>query len=193
MVAAGLLFFALFSVALGRPTARDELHVHERRSDVPSGFKYLGKADPNALLSLRLAVAQGDPAGLEAALYDVSTPGSKNYRQHLSKAEVSSITQLRESAADTEEQAQAFVTPKPDSTIAVKTWLSRNNVTTMATSAAGDWIILQIPVAKANAMLGTQFGKYAHEETNTTMIRTLAYSVPASVKEHIDVIHPATS
>lgn len=101
MVAAGLLFFALFAVTLGRPTARDELHVHERRSDVPSGFKYLGKADTSALLSLRIAVAQGDPAGLEAALYDVSTPGSKNYRQHLSKAEVSPTTQLRESAANT--------------------------------------------------------------------------------------------
>ncbi len=104
MVAAGLLFFASCSLTLGRPTARDELHVHERRSDVPNGFKYLGKADPDALLSLRIAVVPSNPAGLEAALYDVSTPGSKNYRKHLTKAEVSFIArQACESAADPEE------------------------------------------------------------------------------------------
>ena len=89
MVAAGLLFCAFFySFALGWPTAHDTLHVHEKRSDVPSTFKYVGEADPSAMLDLRIALVQSDLAGLEAALYDVSTPGSKNYRQHLTKAQV---------------------------------------------------------------------------------------------------------
>ena len=89
MIAAGLLLFGLFSsVALGRPTAHDVLHVHERRTEVPSGFKYVGTADPNAMLDLRIALVQSDPAGLQAALYDVSTPGSENYRKHLTKAQV---------------------------------------------------------------------------------------------------------
>lgn len=88
MVAAGLLFFGLFTLALGRPTAHDPLHVHERRTEVPSGFKYVGKADPGAMLDLRIALVQADPAGLQAALYDVSNPDSANYRKHLSKAEV---------------------------------------------------------------------------------------------------------
>ena len=45
MIAAGLLLFSLFSsVALGRPTAHDVLYVHERRAEVPSGFKYVGTA-----------------------------------------------------------------------------------------------------------------------------------------------------
>ncbi|KAI0644613.1 family S53 protease-like protein [Trametes meyenii] len=176
MVAAGLLFFASLSLALARPTGIDELHVHERRSNVPYGFRYIGKADPNATLNLRIALAQSNPAGLEAALYDVSTPGSKNYRQHLSKAEV-----------------QALVTPKPESVKAVTTWLSKNNVATAQASPAGDWLSIEVPVSKASALLGTQFGEYAHEKSNTTVIRTLAYSVPASVKGHLDVIFPATS
>ena len=88
MVAAGLLFFGLFTLALGRPTAHDPLHVHERRTEVPSGFQYVGKADPGAMLDLRIALVQGNPAGLQAALYDVSNPDSANYRKHLSKAEV---------------------------------------------------------------------------------------------------------
>lgn len=88
MVAAGLFFFAFFAVALARPTTNDEFHVHERRADVPKGFAYRGQASPDATLDLRIALVQNNPAGLEAALYDVSTPGSSNYRKHLSKAQV---------------------------------------------------------------------------------------------------------
>lgn len=90
MLAAGLLLFGLLSCALGRPTAHDTLHVHERRAEVPEGFTYVGKAEPSAMLDLRIALVQGDSSGLEAALYDVSNPDSANYRKHLSKAEVRS-------------------------------------------------------------------------------------------------------
>ncbi|KAI9068395.1 subtilisin-like protein [Trametes sanguinea] len=150
--------------------------VHERRSDVPNGFTYIGKADDNAVLNLRIALVQSDPVGLEAALYDVSTPGSSNYRKHLSKAQV-----------------EAFATPKPESVQAVKTWLAKNNVTASTISPAGDWLSVQVPVAKANAMLATQFGEYAHEKMNVSMIRTLSYSVPETVKGHLAAIHPTTS
>lgn len=91
MIAAGLLLFGAFSLALGRPTLHgDSWHVLNRRADVPNGFKYVAKADPNSMLDLRIALVQSNPSGLEAALYDVSTPGSKNYRKYLTKAEVRS-------------------------------------------------------------------------------------------------------
>ncbi|TBU22963.1 subtilisin-like protein [Dichomitus squalens] len=176
MIAAGLLLFSLFSsLALGRPTAHDVFHVHERRSDVPNGFKYVGKAAPNATLDLRIALVQSDPAGLEAALYDVSTPGSKNYRKHLTKA-----------------QADAFIAPKPESVQAVTAWLAKNNVTAQ-TSATGEWMKIRIPVSQANALLDTQFNEYSHDETGLTVLRTMSYSVPASVKGHLDFIYPATA
>ena len=103
MIAAGLLFLSvLYLQALGRPTVftsthdndhvHDTLRVHERRAEVPQGFAYVAKAAPDAMLDLRLALVQGDPKGLEAALYDVSTPGNANYRKHLSKAQVRVVT-----------------------------------------------------------------------------------------------------
>ena len=89
MVAAGLLFFTFFAVALARPTTTDlDFHVHERRADVPKGFAYRGRASPNTTLDLRIALVQSNRTGLETALYDVSTPGSSNYRKHLSKSQV---------------------------------------------------------------------------------------------------------
>ncbi|KAI0331226.1 subtilisin-like protein [Cubamyces sp. BRFM 1775] len=176
MVAAGLLFFTFFAVALARPTTHDGFHVYERRADVPKGFAYRGQASPDATLNLRIALAQSNPAGLEAALYDVSTPGSSNYRKHLSKAQV-----------------EAFVSPKPESLQAVNSWLAKNNVSAARISPAGDWMSVQIPVATANAMLNTQFAEYVHEKTNTSFVRTMAYSVPETVLGHIAAIHPTTS
>ncbi|KAI1785378.1 subtilisin-like protein [Ganoderma leucocontextum] len=177
MVAAGLLFCGFFSsLALGRSTAHDTLHVHERCTDVPSRFNYVGKADPSAVLDLRIALVQSDPVGLEAALYDVSTPGSKNYRQHLTKAQVN-----------------AFVAPKPGSVQVVKTWLSKNNVTVETVNSNGSWMNIRVPVSQANSLLDAQFNEYSHEETGLTALRTMSYSVPASVKGHLDFIYPATS
>ncbi|RPD78397.1 subtilisin-like protein [Lentinus tigrinus ALCF2SS1-7] len=176
MVAASLLLFGLFSLSLGRPTAHDTLHVHERRTEVPNGFKYVGKADPTAILDLRVALVQSNPSGLEAALYDVSNPDSANYRKHLSKAEV-----------------DAMVVPKPESVQAVKTWLSKNNISAETASPSGDWLSIQVPVAQANHLLDTQFNEYTHEQTGLTALRTMSYSVPASVQGHLDFIHPTTS
>ena len=91
MLAAGLLIFFLVSLAMGRPAvqhSRNNLILHERRASVPNGFKPSGAPDPDTVLNLRFALVQSDPAGLEKALYDVSTPGSKNFRQYFTKAQV---------------------------------------------------------------------------------------------------------
>ena len=87
MVATGLLIASLFALALGKPMGRN-LQVHEAREDVPDGFSLQGAASPDTTLKLRLALVQSDFAGLEERLYDVSTPSSANYGNHLSKAEV---------------------------------------------------------------------------------------------------------
>ncbi|KAM5543119.1 hypothetical protein V8D89_002993 [Ganoderma adspersum] len=151
MFAAGLLFCAFFfSLTLGWPTANDTLHVHEKRSDIPSpqAFQYIGEADPT--------------------LYDVSTPGSKNHRRHLTKAQV---------------RAQLKST--------VMTY--KNNVTIDQVSSNESRMNICVPVAQANSLLDAQFNEYSHEDTGLMALRTMSYSVPASVKGHLDFIYPATS
>lgn len=88
MVATGLLVASLFTLACGKPLSR-LMQRHDARSDIPSGFVQGGSASPDAMLKLRLALVQSDPAGLEKALYDVSTPGSALYGQHLTQEEAS--------------------------------------------------------------------------------------------------------
>ena len=62
--------------------------VHESRETVPSGFTLQGPAALDSMLDLRVALVGSNSSGLEAALYDVSTPGSANYGKYLTKEQV---------------------------------------------------------------------------------------------------------
>lgn len=87
MLSAGFVLASFLSVAFGSPLARN-LQVHESRDSLPSGFALAGPAAADTTLNLRIALVQNNIDGLIDSLYDVSTPSSQNWRQHLSKSEV---------------------------------------------------------------------------------------------------------
>lgn len=64
--------------------------VKEKRGLVPQGFVSKGAPAADKMLTMRAALTQNGIEGLEQVLYDISTPGSPNYLQHLSKDEVRS-------------------------------------------------------------------------------------------------------
>lgn len=88
MVAASILVFSLFALALGNPMQRRAMKLHEVRPDAPEGFVKVGSASPSTTIRMRIALTQSNPEGLTDALMDVSTPDSANYGQHLTKEEV---------------------------------------------------------------------------------------------------------
>ena len=90
-------------------------------------------------------------------------------------------------------QVEAFVAPKAASLTAVKAWLAKNNVTAETASAAGDWLNIRVPVAQADTLLSAQFNEYVHQASNATSLRTMAYSIPANLKGHLDFVYPTTS
>ncbi|KAJ7749422.1 family S53 protease [Mycena metata] len=149
-----------------RPTRRT-IAVHETRAAPPRGF---------VELTLRIAIKPNNIAGLETALYSVSEPASPQYGQHLTAEEVSD-----------------FVKPTDESLSAVTAWLSENDNTSTAVTPAGDILQIVIPVAKANELLSSEFAVFTHVGTEATSIRTLEYSIPASLQAHVDFFHPTTS
>lgn len=62
--------------------------VHESRSAVPAGFTRQGAAPADDILTLRVALASNNVAGLEEKITSLSTPGSSEFRQWLSMEEV---------------------------------------------------------------------------------------------------------
>ena len=94
------------------------------------------------------------------------------------------------SPALTAVQVEKFVAPSSDSVVAVNAWFADNDIEAKTISPAGDWLSFTIPVSKANELLDADFSVFTHEETGQTYVRTLAYSIPADLKEHVELVHP---
>ncbi|KAF7308336.1 Family S53 protease [Mycena chlorophos] len=153
--------------------ARRGYHQQFRRS-APSGFTSLGSAPSSQTLNLKIALTSANAPGLEDALLDVSTPSSANYGKHLTK-----------------DQVNAYLAPTPQALEAVTTWLTNNDIAT-TTRGAGDWLAMNITVAKANALLGASFETFQHSASGSTYARTLSLALPDSVSSFIEHIFPTT-
>ncbi|OCH90803.1 family S53 protease [Obba rivulosa] len=174
MIAATIFIASLYALSLGKPLS----HPLQRRDvleDIPNGFKWSSTPSPSTVLQMRLALVQSDPAGLERALYDVSTPSSPSYGNYL-----------------TREEAAAFVAPTSETQQAVNAWLAEHNITATPLTPAGDSLSFDVPVSMANEIFGANFSVYTHEATGNQAIRTLGYSIPADLEGHVDFVHPTT-
>ncbi|KAI0054575.1 hypothetical protein BV25DRAFT_1816888 [Artomyces pyxidatus] len=173
MLQASLVFLSLFSLVLAGPHVTRDLRLHESRDSVPNGFTRNGPAPGDTPLPLRLALKQNNIEGLQDVLMDISTPTSANYGQHLSLEEVNE-----------------YVAPKPETIAAVNAWLSENGLAAKTLSPTGDWLGFQTTVAQANELFDADFSTFTHDVTGETTVRTLAYSIPASLQGHLDLVHP---
>ncbi|KAJ6567945.1 family S53 protease [Mycena vulgaris] len=176
MVLAASVFASLFLLAAAKPMGRRAMAVHESRAAPARGFVKSGVAPATQELVLRIALKPNNIAGLETALYEVSDPASALYGQHLTQNEVA-----------------AFVRPSHETASVVGEWLSENGLTAKPITPAGDIVQITLPVAQANELLSTDFAVFTHVESGVESIRTLEYSVPAALAEHIDFFHPTTS
>lgn len=89
-------------------------------------------------------------------------------------------------------QLQKLTTPSKDATDRVARWLKKNGV--KATPGVTDqWLNIKVPVAQANKLLNAEFTAYTNPDTGVTAVRTLAYSLPESMKPFIDFVYPATA
>ncbi|KAK7018221.1 family S53 protease-like protein [Favolaschia claudopus] len=167
---------ALVALATASPTNLETRTIHERRVAPAPGFIDLGPAPADDQLKLRIALKSTDIVGLEKELMAVSDPSSTRYGQHL-----------------TPEQVAEYVKPTADTLSAVTSWLDSNNIASTSISPAGDLLQIQIPVSKANSLLSAEFSLFKHANSNETNIRTLQYSLPASLAPHVAYLHPTTS
>ena len=72
---------------------------------------------------------------------------------------------------------------------AVNAWLKKNGLKATP-GATNQWLNIEVPVSKANALLDADFNVYNNPDTGVTAVRTLSYSIPAELKGHLDLVHP---
>ena len=85
--------------------------------------------------------------------------------------------------------------PHPDSVEAVNSWLEFYDIDPLNSvyrSGSGDWVTFRIPVDLAEKMLGAKYNIYRHTTSGEEVVRTLSYSLPKELHDHIDVISPCT-
>lgn len=176
MVARSIIFLALGALAVCNPLGRRTMKVHESRSEIPTGFVKQGRAAPDTVISMRVALTQNDPEGLTDALMAVSTPGSARYQSYLTLEEIAT-----------------FTTPSEETSSAVISFLRENGINPTTISHAGDWLAFDTTVAKANELFAADFHVFKHEHTGTQNLVTMEYSVPVDLSDHIQLVHPTIS
>jgi tripeptidyl-peptidase-1 len=83
--------------------------------------------------------------------------------------------------------------PSAQTVKAVTDYFASEGVSAQPLAGHGDWIGFDTTVAQAGRLFNASFSTYHHVDTGTQHIRTMAYSVPAHLKEHIELVHPMTT
>ncbi|KAI0977062.1 peptidase S8/S53 domain-containing protein [Xylaria arbuscula] len=147
----------------------------EQLYDVPEGWKLQGPAEDSQVIKLQIALRQGDVESFEQAVLDMSTPDHPKYGQHF----------------QTHDEMKRMLLPSQESLESVYTWLRDAGIENVQEDA--DWLTFKTTVGVANKALDTQFAWFVSEEAKPRKIlRTLEYSVPDFIAEHINLVQPTT-
>lgn len=149
--------------------------VVEQLEEVPLGWSRGGMPSPSKLMTFRLAVSQPSMAAFEQNVIDLSTPDHPRYGQHMDREEI-----------------QSFLRPETAITDLILAWLHSETVSPDNVETSGNWVTFNATASQAGRLLQTKYFYYHHDATNSTVIRTLGYSVPKNIHRHVQLIQPTT-
>jgi tripeptidyl-peptidase I len=146
--------------------------VHESLSGLPFGWTESSTTvDSQQPMRMQVALKYSNVDKLESLLRNVSSPDSSDYGHYLDI-----------------EQMNAIFGPSSNSSDAVQQWLVDGGASSV--SATFDAVSFIMSVENANALLDTTFKVYTNGEKE--VLRTMGYSVPDHLTDHIDLISPTT-
>ena len=168
-----MLFFMFWLELFVHLTSARDFILLESLNQVPAGWKFARTASPTETISLRISLRQQNVDTFYDHLLQVSTPDHPRYGQHYEGHELRSMLQ-----------------PRQETTNLAISWLQDHNVTSVEDD--GDYILFRTDVDTANGLLDSHFAWYRNEDENQEILRTLAYSVPKDLKDHINFLQPTT-
>jgi tripeptidyl-peptidase-1 len=174
------LALALAQLCLASPLSKrwGDFAVKHSWVEVPAGWEYHSPAPPDHVIDMHFGLKQDNFDELLKHLYEVSDPTHSRYGQHLGKEEV-----------------DALIAPHPDTKKTVDDWLIANGLnpeSAIHRSSSGDWIALKVTVKQAEELLGTTYNVYRNPESDSYVVRTMGYSLPSMLHDHINVVTPTT-
>ncbi len=177
----------------------DDMRVKHVWGSIPEKWECQGHPPVGTTMDLRIALKPHRENALVDVLYEVSDPNHSKYVSIHCFCVYSNIhVQMlcyRYGAHLSKEQVAELVAPHPDTLELVGSWLAHHEISSSAVSIThgGSWLtIYNLSLAKVNALLGASYQLFRHIGTNETVIRTLGYSLPAALHEHVQTVAPTT-
>lgn len=168
MLSASLISIAALTVpSVLAASLRDQLH------SVPAGWSVSGSPDASQSITLKLAVKQQNIDQLESLLRSVSDPTSSTYGKYYSSDQVNALFGPSTSALD-----------------AVTSWAAGSGLENSI--ERGQHVTIKTTVGNANALFSANFTAFKDDSTGVEKIRTLQYSIPKDVSDHVDFVSPTT-
>lgn len=123
-----------------------------------------------------LTTTQANQPLFDQTLYDLANPAHPHYGKHLGRKEL-----------------KALVRPTAIAVQDVSQWLRQSGVKAGDINIDGEWVNFVATIEQADAMLNTKFRFYQNQNRRTVIkIRTLKYSLPKDLFEHVDLVQPTT-
>ena len=167
---------------------------------IPEKWECQGHPPVGTTIDLRIALKPHRESALIDTLYEVSNPNHPKYVSIPFPMWVYSHTRVHMSCYRygvhlSKDQVAGLVAPHPDSLELVGSWLEHHEVPSSAVSIThgGGWLTIKnVPLTKADTLLGASYQTYRHIETNETVIRTVGYSLPTTLHGHVQTVAPTT-
>ncbi|CZT52482.1 probable tripeptidyl-peptidase 1 precursor [Rhynchosporium secalis] len=177
---------ALATSASSLPTAENsasnvsfESSIVESISSPPAGWiKDDGaKLDKDShMVKLQIKLVHQDMDKFHNLAMKIATPGNELYGSHLDQKVIDDM-----------------IAPKDDSSKLVMEWLSSEGLSSHASiSQRSDAVIVDASVTQIEKLLKAKYMPFSHKETGESAVRTLEYSLPDMLKEHVEMVQPTT-
>lgn len=166
--------YSFTAVALAAFSLTSEVSAAVLRSElksVPNGWKKTSDAADDQVLSLSIGLKQQNEDQFYSKLDEISNPQHDTYGAWMEKEDVDNLLK-----------------PSADSKTAVVSWLKANGVSQIQTDDF--YVRFSTDVATANKLLSAKYQNFGQAGINK--VRTLSYSLPESVNNHIDTVSPTT-
>lgn len=143
-------------------------------AEAPQGWQVqkTAKVASNTQHVFSLALTMQNVDQLESKLLDLSSPDSANYGNWLSHDELTST-----------------FSPSKEAVASVTKWLKSKGIKHYKVNGA--FIDFAADVEKANTLLGGDYQYYTKD--GQTKLRTLSYSIPDDVADHVQFVDPSTN
>ncbi|KAI1258857.1 peptidase S8/S53 domain-containing protein [Xylariaceae sp. FL1019] len=136
---------------------------------LPTGWTAMDRVDGSSMQTFSIALTMQNIDKLESKLLSVSTPGSEEYGAHWD-----------------DEAVKGYFAPSGEAVSSITDWLASNGMANY--NLNGAFVDFAADINTVNTLLNASYQHYTKD--GVTKLRTLSYSIPEEIQEHITLIDP---